>query len=383
MGSYPTLDADDVRATFDSVQSLTVGIEEETMLLDAESLDLLPRAAEVVRRARDPRFKLELPAAQLEIVLPPTATVPEGIAALRTARRDLVAAAEGIGVVAAAGAHPFASPLGELNRGERHRAIGRSYGRVAQMQLVGAHQIHVAVGGHARTLAVYNALRSHLPEIAALAANAPFYAGADTGLASVRPKICDLLPRQGVPPVIPSWDAYADALRWGANAGALPTPGGWWWELRPHPVHGTLEVRVPDAQATVDDAAAVTAVVHALVGRLSALHDAGELAAPAATWRIEENRWSACRDGLDAVFADLATGRRTPVRELLAERLEQLAPTAAELGCAVELEDARRLLRANGAERQRAEAGDNPRAAARWLVGAYSPAGAVAAAADG
>jgi carboxylate-amine ligase len=382
LSSYPTLDADDVRATFDSVESLTVGLEEEAMLLDADSLDLLPRAAEVVQRAEDSRFKLELPAAQLEIVLPPAATVPEGIAALRAARRDLVAAAEGIGVVAAAGAHPFASPLGELNRGERHRDIGRSYGRVAQMQLVGAHQIHVAVGGHARTLAVYNALRSYLPEIAALAANAPFYAGTDTGLASVRPKICDLLPRQGVPPVIPSWDAYADALRWGANAGALPTPGGWWWELRPHPVHGTLEVRVPDAQPTVDDAAAVTAVVHALVGRLSALHDAGELAEPAATWRIEENRWSACRDGLDAVFADLGTGRRTPVRELLAERLERLAPTAAELGCAAELTDARRLLQANGAERQRAEAGD-PRAAARWLAGAYLPAAAVAAAADG
>ena len=98
------------------------------------------------------------------------------------------------------------------------------------------------MGGHARTLAVYNALRSHLPELAALAANAPYYAGRDTGLASVRPKICDLLPRQGVPPAIPSWDAYVSALRWGAAAGALPEPGRWWWELRPHPDHGTLEL---------------------------------------------------------------------------------------------------------------------------------------------
>jgi carboxylate-amine ligase len=377
------LEAGDVRLTFDAVDSLTIGLEEEAMLLEPGSLDLLPRAADVVSRARDPRFKLELPAAQLEIVLPPAATVPECVAALRTARRDLAAAAEGFGVPAAAGAHPFASPLGGLNRSERHDVIAEAYGQVAQLQLVGALQVHVAVGGHARTLAVYNALRSFLPEVAALAANAPFYAGTDTGLASVRPKICDLLPRQGVPPAIPSWDAYADALRWGRSAGALPTPGGWWWELRPHPLHGTLEIRVPDAQATVDDAAAVAAVVHALVGWLSARHDADDLAEPDPTWRIEENRWAACRHGVEAVFADLRSGRRTPVRELLAERLETLAPTAAELGCAGEFADAHRLLRANGAVRQRAAAGGDAHAAARWLADAYVTTGALAALPDG
>jgi glutamate---cysteine ligase / carboxylate-amine ligase len=377
------LEADDVRSTFDAVESLTIGLEEEAMLLDPGTLELLPRATDLVTSARDPRFKLELPAAQLEIMLPPTATVPESVAALRTARRDLAAAAEGVGVLAAAGAHPFSSPLGRLNTSERHEAISRAYGRVAQLQLVCAFQVHVAVGGHARTLAVYNALRSFLPELAALAANAPFYAGTDSGLASVRPKICDLLPRQGVPPVISSWDAYADALRWGQTAGALPTPGGWWWELRPHPVHGTLEVRVPDSQATVADAAAVAALVHSLVGWLSARHDAGDLPAPDPTWRIEENRWSACRHGVEAVFADLRSGRRTAVRDLLAGRLEELAPTATALGCAHELAEAQRLLSANGAVRQRAAAGGDPHAAARWLADAYVPTGALAALPDG
>jgi carboxylate-amine ligase len=380
---YPTIDADDVRATFDAVSPLTVGLEEETMLLDARSLDLLPRAVEVVSRAADSRFKLELPAAQLEIVLPPTATVRESAASLAFARRDLAAAAEGIGVLAAAGAHPFASPLGQLNRGERHEPIGRDYGSVAELQLVCALQVHVAVGGHARTLAVYNALRSFLPELAALAANAPFYAGQDTRLASVRPKICDLLPRQGIPPAIQSWDAYAEALRWGASAGALPVPGRWWWELRPHPVHGTLELRVPDSQVTVADAAAVAAVAHSLVGWLAARHDGGDLPEPDPTWRIEENRWAACRHGLDAVFADLRTGDRVPARELLDQRLATLAVTARALRCEEELADANRLLLANGAERQRAAAGGDPRTAAGWLAGAYAPARAAFTLADG
>jgi carboxylate-amine ligase len=189
----------------------------------------------------------------------------------------------------------------------------------------------------------------------------------------MRPKICDLLPRQGVPPAIPSWDAYAEALSWGAAAGPVDAPGRWWWELRPHPGYGTLELRVPDSQATVADAAAIAAVAHALVAWLAARHDAGELPGPDPTWRIEENRWAACRRGLDAVFVDLETGSSASVRELLARRIEALAPTAERLGCAEALAEAGRLLRANGAERQRASARGDAEAAARHLADAYSP----------
>jgi carboxylate-amine ligase len=373
-----------VKAVFDAVRPLTVGLEEEAMLLDPGSLDLLPRAADVVARAGDPRFKPELPAAQLEVVLPPTATVGESAAALAAARRDLARAAEGVGILAAAAAHPFAEPLGALSDAPRQAKIAATYGDVARLMQVCALQVHVAVGGHARTLAVHDALRSFLPELAALAANAPFYAGRDTGLASIRPKACDLLPRQGVPPAIESWEAYAEALRWGERSGALPASGHWWWELRPHLAHGTLELRVPDTQATVADAAAVAAFAHALVGWLAARHDAGDLPAPDPTWRIEENRWAACRDGMEATFADLRTGRRAPVRELLAERLEQLAPTASELGCAAELRAAGRLAeQGGGAARQRAAAGGDPRAAARWLAEVYLPPPAVRASESG
>ena len=145
---------------------------------------------------------------------------------------------------------------------------------MARRQLVCALQVHVAVGGADRTLAVYNALREHLPELAALAANAPFHAGADTGLASIRPKISEGLPRQGIPPAFASWEELAAELRWGRTAGALPELALWWWELRPHLSHGTLELRVPDAQTTIAEAAAVAAVGQALVVRLAERHDA-------------------------------------------------------------------------------------------------------------
>jgi glutamate---cysteine ligase / carboxylate-amine ligase len=375
MTAEPTpLSAADLRAAFDAPEPLTIGIEEELMLLDRETFDLLPRAPEVVEAAGDERFKLELPAAQLELSLPPVHTVPEAVAALATARRDLAAAAAPVGRLACAGVHPFAAPIGVLNDGDRYALTEREYGSIARRQLVCALQVHVAVGGADRSLAVYNGLRPWLPLIAALAANAPFHDGRDTGLASIRPKIAEQLPRQGIPPAIASWESFAGALEWGAASGAVPDARRWWWELRPHPAFGTLELRVPDAQTTVADAAAVLALVHSLAGWLAACHDAGEALETADTWRLEENRWSAARSGIDAELADLRSGARTPARELLAQLVDRLAPVARELGCARELATTARLAEDGGAARQRAVAAHGgPRAVAEWLASAYVP----------
>src|SRR5947209_4243694 len=212
-GSSPS--ANELRAAFDRAPAYTLGMEEEVMLLDPETFDLAPRAPELLERLDDDaRFKLELPASQLEIVMPPMSDAGEIAVSLLKARRALAAAADG---------------------------LVREYGSIAARQLVCAQQVHVSVGDSDRALAVYNRLREYLPLLAALAANAPFYEGADSGLASVRPKLCELLPRQGVPPAIESWEAYAAMLRWGQRAGAFPQPRAWWWELRLHPRFGTLE----------------------------------------------------------------------------------------------------------------------------------------------
>jgi carboxylate-amine ligase len=361
--------ADALRAVFDAPTPLTLGLEEELMLVDAETLDLVPRAVEVLESlGDDPRFKPELPAAQLEIVTAPQTHVRDAIAVLARARRDLAAACPGSLRPLAAGVHPFAPGAGALNPGSRYALTAREYGWIAQRQQVCALQVHVAVGGADRSLAVYNALRTFLPQLAALAANAPFYEGVDTGLASIRPKISEMLPRQGVPPAIRSWDAFADELAWSAASGAEPRR--WWWELRPHPSYGTLEVRVPDAQARMGDVAAVAAVVHALVAQLAAEWDAGKLTpAPVPTWRIEENRWSACRDGVEGTLADLETGERRPARDVLHALIDSLAGAAEAVGCAAELASAHDLAERNGAMRQRA-AGDAHGATA-WLADAY------------
>jgi carboxylate-amine ligase len=361
---------DSLRAVFDAPAPLTVGVEEELMLLDPETLDLAPvGAAALERMGGDPRFKLEFPAAQLEIVTEPARHAGEAAAQLAAARRDLAPALEGLARPAATGLHPFAAAAGELNRGERYGRTMHWYGPVAPWQQLCALQVHVAVRGPGRAIAVHNALRSHLPEVAALAANAPYHDGRDTGMASARPKVSELLPRQGIPPVLAGWDEFAADMRWGAAAGPMVDYRSWWWELRPNPAFGTLEVRVPDAQTTAGEAAAVIAVVHALVAWLAARHDAGDLPAPAPGWRIDENRWSAAHRGPHGEMADLETGARTPTAQRLHALLDTLEPVAAEQGAAAELAAARGLVEATGADRQRATG--NPRAAAAHLAGGF------------
>jgi carboxylate-amine ligase len=369
------MDADRLIETFDAVEPLAVGLEEEVMLLDPDTLDLAEVAPALLERLGDAPspFKLELPASQIELVTPPRRSVAEAIAHLGAARAELLVAAADFVRPAAAGAHPFSAAEGALNHGARYDRAAAEYGWVARRQLVCALQVHVAVGGAGRTLAVYNALREELPALAALAANAPLRGGHDTGLASVRPLISGLLPRQGIPPSFTSWEELAEGLRWGAAAGAIPEPGFWWWELRPHPRFGTLELRVPDAQATLADAAAVAAVAHALVVELAERHDARDLGVPAPSWRIEENRWSACRHGMEGTLADLRSGEPIPTRDHVEALLDRLEPVADRIGAGEGLAEARRLARRNGASRQRTVAIERgPYGLAGWLADRFA-----------
>jgi carboxylate-amine ligase len=370
----PDITPEGLERTFEGAAPLTVGVEEEVMLLDPGTLELSPRAAALLARLEgDPRFKPELPASQLEIITPARASAVEVLADLTRGRADLAEAIAGEARPAVAGVHPFAAVEGELSHGERFDRVDDLVGPIAKLQLVAALQVHVAVGGADRTLAVYNALRPHLPDLAALGANASIYGGRDTGLASVRPKISELLPRQGLPPAIESWAEYSADLRWGVDSGTVPLPRFWWWELRPHPAWGTLELRVPDAQTTLAEAGGVIATVQALVAYLAERHDSGEQPPSFPSWRIEENRWSASRHGVEGEMADLESGDRQPTRERLGTLLDELAPVFSRLGSESLLPHARALAKENGAMRERAVfARDGAEAVAAMLADRFT-----------
>lgn len=345
---------EEVEQSFELVEPLTVGLEEEVMLLEPETLELWPEAARVLSRlGEDSRFTSELPASQVELRTAPEPVASRAVAALADARRDLLAACQGEARPAAAGVHPFSPAAGRLNGGPRYEDLHRYHQWAAERQLVSSLQVHVAIGGADRTLAVYNALRCYLPEIAALAANAPIYEGVDTGLASIRPLICTTLPRQGVPPRLPSWEWFARELDWGIHADRFGDPSSWWWELRPHIRFGTLEVRIPDAQTRLSDVAGVAGFVQALIAWIMDQYEAGEQLLDAPTWRIAENRWAALRFGCDGQMVSLRSGQQGATRDRLWQLIERVTPAAMRLGSADLLDQTRALTSANGSARQR------------------------------
>ncbi|MEV0288682.1 MULTISPECIES: YbdK family carboxylate-amine ligase [unclassified Kribbella] len=346
------LDAARLRAVFDGTVAGTVGFEEELLVVRRGSW-LPVDAAAVVAGVGDPRVKPELPACQLEIATSVHEDVADAVEELRSCRA-MVAAACGQEVAAvAAPVHPVLDGPTVLARTERAAELGARYREVINRQLVSSLQIHLGFGDADCTLGVYHALRDLLPELAALAGAAPFAGGRDTGLCSVRPVIASELPRQGVPPVIPSWDQYAVDLAWMVRGGAVDA-SEWWWELRPHVRYGTLELRVLDVQATVSQASALARLVHALAARLADLHYLGELLPPAPTWRIAENRWAALRDGVRGELLDLRTGEAHSTRRRLHNLIDSAEPYAS-----ADLDDVRAMvehppvdhLRALGPER--------------------------------
>lgn len=328
------------------------------MLLDPQTLNLAPRAADVLALvADDGRFCPELHAAQLEITTAPAANVDEAVRQLRAARRELVDRTAGWLRIATAGVHPFAERAPSVSDGDRYQRIAAEYGRAAVEAAVFGIHVHVAIDGADRAVAVHDALREYLPIIAVLAGNGPFHNGVDTGFATLRPKLSEALPRQGVPPVLGSWDHWCELVRWGQRS-RVYGPQELWWEVRLHPRFGTIEVRVADAQCSVEHAGALVGVITALVHELSDRYDAGTLEAPARTELVEENRWRALRYGLDGSLLDVRTAETTPSRRRVLELLEALGPAADAAGCATHLQTAAQLAERNGAERQRAVAAE-------------------------
>jgi carboxylate-amine ligase len=258
--------------------------------------------------------------------------------------------------VLAVGTHPVAAGPIAVTGLERYRRLARGWGWATRRGHPSGLHVHVGLADPAEALAVYNAARSHLPEIGALAANSPFFEGAESGLASTRLKLTEDLPRAGIPPAFDSWRRLAEFSVW-ARCGDAPGDLSYlWWDLRPRPDYGTLEFRVADTQLTTTDAGAIAAVCQTLVAALAERTRRGELLPVHESYVLSENRWRALRDGLEGTLIDPDSGRCEPTRTRIARLLTELEPHAGELGCRHELEHAWTMLDANGAIRQRTAA---------------------------
>jgi glutamate---cysteine ligase / carboxylate-amine ligase len=344
---------------FGATPPFTVGVEEEFMLLEPATLELVQRVGPILAAEEGGEFDEYVSPELFESVLEVHTAVCPDVGMLGRELRRLrshvaeVAAAEGL-VFASAGTHPFS--LFEHQRitpRDRYRTIVEELQYAARRELIFGLHVHVAVDGPDKAIAVVESLLPHLPELIALSASSPFWRGEHTGIASCRQLVFATLPRTGPPPHFGDYDEYAGVVGALEQTGCLDDYTRIWWDIRPHPRLGTVEVRVMDAVARVEDAVALAAYIQALVKRYADEYDGSCPHHHRAL--ILENRWRAARFGLEAELINLESGstRRAPLRDLVRRTLQAVAPHARELGSEQEVEWIERILSdGNGADRQ-------------------------------
>jgi carboxylate-amine ligase len=326
---------------YGSGSPLTIGVEEEYMLLDAKTLELGGTIDDVLAALPDqPWAKRVMPE-----LFESTAEVATGVCEdIDDARRDLTAirrgladALEPLGLrLGASSTHPFSlSENQRITPRDRYRNLLEQLQYVARRELVFGMHVHVAVPDPETSMKVMEGVLIELPVLLALSANSPFWRGNLTGLASTRTAVFASFPRSGLPPKFDSYDDYVDTIGWMESTGAIGDYTHIWWDVRPHPRLGTLELRVMDVQFDLDSTLALAAYVQALVAQLIDDIEKGEPTPSYHRQLIAENKWNAARHGLEAPLMDLAAGRRirVPAATLARRRMKQLRPYAKELGC--------------------------------------------------
>jgi carboxylate-amine ligase len=338
----------------------TVGVEEEVMLLGPGTWRLAQRADEVLAVLSDDlagRCSAETHEAALELATGAHATVGDAIAELGRLRARLGRDARSIGLaIAAAGMHPGKMAEDpQVSSAGRYQLVHRTMRGIARREPTFALHVHIGVADPESAIRLLNRLRAHLPLLLALSATSPLWQGRATGLASNRTILFQAFPRTGVPRPFDGYADWVDSVDVLVRSGAIPEPTFLWWDVRPQPRFGTVEVRIMDAQPRLEATAALCALVQAL----ARLELEEGFAAPELVHGQEvlaENRFLAARDGVAAELIDPLRAVRVPVAEQLAEVLTAVAPHALALGVADELARAPTLVASPEAARQEAHA---------------------------
>jgi glutamate---cysteine ligase / carboxylate-amine ligase len=333
----------------------TVGIEEELMILDAETLELSNSIEKLLEAAPNGAIRPELMESVLEVATDPHANTAEAGHELRQLRDQVRASAQELELaIGSSGTHPFA--LWEDQRivaRPRYRDLISALRFVARQEIIFGVHIHVGLDDKEKAIHVANGMRVHVPILLALSANSPFWRADATGLASTRTPIFRAFPRVGVPPTYRDWEDYERRMCFMVDSGVVEDYTYLWYDVRPHPNLGTVEIRVCDAQTRVEHTLGLASLVQAMVKELAEHFDAGEPLAKYPFEMLDENKWLAARHGLDGELVDLPSYERIQTKRLARRLLERLRGHAEELGSAAELDGVVDLLeRGNGAQRQ-------------------------------
>jgi len=351
-----TIDADRAAEAFAAATDFTVGIEEEFAVLDAGTLDLVPRFEELrdLAAAEDPVLSEaiagELISSEIEIRSGRGEDLADALARQRDLRQRLFTLAGSRGIaLGATGTHPWSDYREQHNIDTEHyRRVVDGLQYVARRNNTFSLHVHVGVRGADRAIRVCDRLRPVLPLLLAISANSPYLDARDSGLHSGRSQtFTKSFPRCGIPDSFGTWAAYKDYVEFLVNTNSIVEYTQVWWSIRPHFSFGTVEVRICDAQSTAQEAEALTGLIVAAVAQAARDEDENVPFTDPARRMVEENFWRAIRYGLDGRMIDLDRAEEFPAAAASERLLQWTAPVRAELG----IEPV--FPAANGAQRQR------------------------------
>ncbi|MBT6139217.1 MAG: carboxylate-amine ligase [Rhodospirillaceae bacterium] len=340
--------------------SFTMGIEEEYLLVDRDTRDLIQTSPDALLGELEgelgSQISTEFLQSQVEVGTKICSTAGEARADLARLRRGVSQAAErhGFGMIAAS-THPFAR-WGEQRRTEnlRYQQLADDLqGVIRRLVICGMH-IHICIEDPDLRIDLMNQISYFLPHILALSTSSPFWEGRDTGLASYRLSVFDTLPRTGLPTVFDNWSEYERHVNILVQTGVIEDATKIWWDIRPSARYPTLEMRICDVATSIDDAIAIAALLQSLLHMLYRLRLGNQRWRQYSGMLIQENRWRAQRYGIDEGLIDFGKREMHPYAALLEEMVELVREDAEELGCTTELAHVHTILeRGTSAHRQR------------------------------
>ncbi len=331
---------------FNASDGSSLGIEVELEIVDRCTRHLVSAATPILDElgtgqpdGRHPKVKHELLECTVEIITGICGTAAEARDDLERTLKEVAACTEARGLaLLCSGSHPFSDwHAQDLSPDPRYAALINEMQWVGRrLQIFGVH-FHVGVRSAEKAIAIANALTTYLPHFLALSASSPYWAGRDTGMASSRSTVFENLPTAGLPYHLAGWGEFEEFMETLLCAGAITGIREVWWDIRPHPDFGTVELRICDGIPTLGEVAALAALAQSLVEWFDGRLDRGDELPVRKDWVVRQNKWRAARHGLEARVLVDDRGTQSPLRREVVDLVEQLAPVAARLGCADEL----------------------------------------------
>ena len=338
----------------------TIGIEEEFQMVDQHTGQLRPHIMAIMEKGV-PIFGEQIKPEMLQPTIELISQIYPNIMLARSesqrlrARLARLMADEGLALVSA-GTHPGAHWVDQaITPNPRYAELEEEFQDVGRSVLIYGLHIHVGVENKDLAVTLMNQLRTWMPHVLAFSANSPFWAGRLTGLKSYRAVVWKRFPRTGLPDTFSSWSDFDHYVNTLINTGCIDNGKKIWWDIRPHPFFDTIEFRICDMPATLDDMLAIAALCQSLVAKLSWLHKRGMSMQVVPRYLVEENKWRAMRYGLDATIVDFVQQRTLSMRNAIHELINLVEDVVDDLGTRHEMNYLRKALNdphGTGADRQ-------------------------------